>query len=71
LIASVQLIDKGIRIALKVSIPSGSGEQPSTSVLRLSHFVSMKVKRRGVEMRIILDGCVATLVGVAGSLKSP
>jgi hypothetical protein len=56
LIASVQLTDKGIRIALKVPMPSSGEEQPSTSVLRLSHFVPMKVKRRGVEMRIILDG---------------
>jgi site-specific DNA recombinase len=56
LIASVQLTDKGIRIALKVPIPSGSEKQPSTPVLHLSHFVPMKVKRRGVEMRIIVDG---------------
>jgi site-specific DNA recombinase len=55
LIVSVQLTDKGIRIALKVPIPPSSEEQASTSVLRLSHFVPMKVKRRGVEMRIILD----------------
>jgi len=56
LIASVQLTDKGIRIALKVPLPSSSEEQASTPVLRLSHFVPMKLKRRGVEMRIILDG---------------
>jgi site-specific DNA recombinase len=56
LIASVHLTDKGIRIALKVPIPSSSEEQPSTPVLRLSHFVPMKVKRRGVEMRIVIDG---------------
>ncbi len=56
LIASVQLTDKGVRIALDVPIPSSSEEQPSTPLLRLSHFVPMKVKRRGVEMRIILDG---------------
>jgi hypothetical protein len=52
----VHLTDKGIRIALKVPIPSTSEEQPSTAVLRLSHFVPMKVKRRGVEMRIVIDG---------------
>jgi site-specific DNA recombinase len=56
LIASVQLTDMGIRIALKVPMPPSSEEQPSASVLRLSHFVRMKVKRRGVEMRVILDG---------------
>ncbi len=49
----MHLTDKGIRIALKVPIPSSSEEQPSTAVLRLSHFVPMKVKRRGVEMRIV------------------
>jgi len=56
LVASVQLTDKGIRIALKVPIPSSGQEQASTPMLRLSHFVPMKVKRRGVEMRIIVDG---------------
>jgi DNA invertase Pin-like site-specific DNA recombinase len=56
LIASVQLSDEGLRIALKVPIPSSSEEQAFTPVLRFSHFVSMKVKRRGVEMRIIIDG---------------
>jgi len=56
LVASVQLTDKGIRIALKVPIPSSGQEQASTPMLRLSHFVPMKVKRRGVEVRIIVDG---------------
>jgi DNA invertase Pin-like site-specific DNA recombinase len=56
LIASVQLTDKGIRIALKVRIPSSNEGQASTRVLHLSHFVPMKIKRRGVEMRIIVDG---------------
>lgn len=56
LIASVQLTGKGIRLEPKVPVPSNSGEEPSTPVLRLSHFVPMKVKRRGVEMRIIVDG---------------
>jgi hypothetical protein len=52
----VHLTDKGIRIALKVPIPSTSEEQPSTAVLRLSHFVPMEVKRRGEKMRIVIDG---------------
>jgi site-specific DNA recombinase len=56
LIASVQLTDKGIQIALQLPIPSRNKEQTSALVLRLSHFVPMKVKRRGVEMRIVLDG---------------
>jgi hypothetical protein len=56
LIASVHLTDKGIRIVLQVPIPSTSEEQPSAPVLRLSHFVPMKVRRRGLEMRIIIDG---------------
>lgn len=56
LIASVQLTDKGIRIALQVPIPSNSEARASTPVLRLSHFVPMRVKRRGVELRIIVDG---------------
>jgi hypothetical protein len=56
LIASVHLTDKGIRIALKVPIASSSQGPPPTPVLHLSHFVPMKVKRRGVEMRIVIDG---------------
>jgi hypothetical protein len=56
LITSVHLTEKGLRIALKVPIPSGSLAQPSAPVLRLSHFVPMKVKRRGVEMRIVIEG---------------
>ena len=72
LIASVQVTNKGIRITLKVPIPPSSEEQPSTSLLRLSHFVRMKVKRRGVEMRIILDGPLrAPRVDPATSRGSP
>ena len=56
LIASVHLTDKGIRIALKLPIACNGEEHPSTEVLQLSHFVPMRVKRRGVEMRIVIDG---------------
>jgi hypothetical protein len=56
LVTSVHLSDEGIRIALKVPIPSSSKEGQSTPVLRLSHFVPMKVRHRGVEMRIVIDG---------------
>ncbi len=56
LIPGVQLTDKGLRIALKVPMQPRGEQQGSSPTLRLSHFVPTKVKRRGVEMRIIVDG---------------
>src|SRR5262249_10493881 len=44
LVTSVHVTDEGIRIALKVPIPSSSKEEQSTPVLRLSNFVPMKVR---------------------------
>jgi hypothetical protein len=56
-IERVQLTAEGIRIVLKISIPGNStAGQASSKVLRLSRFVPMKLKRRGVELRIILEG---------------
>ena len=56
-IERVQLTAEGIRIVLKISVPCGQmAGQASSKILRISRFVPMKLKRRGVEMRIILDG---------------
>jgi hypothetical protein len=54
-IERVQLTAAGIRIVLKISIPYDPRARGS-KVLRISRFVPMKLKRRGVELRIILDG---------------
>ncbi len=56
-IERVQLTAEGIRIVLKLSIPCGpTAGQAGSKILRISRFVAMKMKRRGVELRIILDG---------------
>jgi len=56
-IEKVQLTAEGFRVVLKVSVPCGQmAGQAGSKILRLSRFVPMKLKRRGVEMRIILDG---------------
>jgi site-specific DNA recombinase len=58
-IERVQLTAEGIRIVLKISVPwSQMAGQAGSKILHISHFVPMKLKRRGVEMRIILDGKV-------------
>ena len=57
LIERVQLTAEGIRIVLKISIPCGpTAGHAGAKILRISRFVPMKLKRRGVELRIILGG---------------
>jgi len=51
------LTEEGIRLGLNVSVLSGgpgTGSQPK--MLHLFRFVPLKVKRRGVEMRLIING---------------
>jgi hypothetical protein len=56
-IEKVQLTADGFRIVLKISIPCGStAGHAGAKILRVSRFVPMKLKRRGVELRIILGG---------------
>jgi site-specific DNA recombinase len=57
LVEKAVLTDEGIRLGLKVSVPSGGpGSAPRSEVLHLFRFVPLKVKRRGVEMRLIING---------------
>jgi site-specific DNA recombinase len=57
LVEKAVLTDEGIRLGLKVSVPSGGpGSAPLSKVLHLFRFVPLKVKRRGVEMRLIING---------------
>ena len=51
----MQIADKGIRIVLKLPMQTDK-ESASCSAIALSHFVPMKLRRRGVEMRVIIDG---------------
>ena len=51
------LTDEGIRLGLNVPVPcSGPGGTTLRKVLHLFRFVPLKVKRRGVEMRLIING---------------
>jgi len=51
------LTDEGIRLGLNIPVPcSRSGGAPLRKMLHLVRFVPLKVKRRGVEMRLIING---------------
>jgi site-specific DNA recombinase len=54
LIKEVQLTESGLRITVSITVGSiGAGQSDGIS---LSHFVPMTIRRRGVELRLILDG---------------
>jgi len=55
LICRVQLRDDGISIALGIEIPCSRAGIRTASRLNLSRFVPLKMKRRGVETRIIFS----------------
>jgi len=54
LIKQIQLTEAGLRVTVNLPIVSvGAGPSDAISV---SHFVPMRLRRRGVELRLILDG---------------
>jgi hypothetical protein len=55
LVEKVELIASGIRVNFQVPLPIGAGET-AAKILRASHFAPIKLKRRGVGLRLILDG---------------
>jgi site-specific DNA recombinase len=56
LVEKAVLTDEGIRLGLNISDLSGArGGAPLCKVLHLFRFVPLKVKRRGVEMRLIIN----------------
>jgi site-specific DNA recombinase len=57
LVEKAVLTDEGIRLGLNIPVLCGgpSGAPPS-KMLHLFRFVPLKVKRRGVEMRLIING---------------
>ncbi|WP_370655464.1 recombinase family protein [Candidatus Binatus sp.] len=58
LVERVELLEQGIRVSIKLPVPSiGRAEVPLANVLHLSRLVPLTMKRRGVETRIILEGC--------------
>ena len=57
LVEKAVLTDEGIRLGLNLPVPCGGpGGAPLRKVLHLFRFVPLKVKRRGVEMRLIING---------------
>ena len=57
LVVKVVMTDEGIRLGLNMPIPPGGpGSKSQRKVLHLFRFVPLKVKRRGVEMRLIING---------------
>jgi len=57
LVEKTVLTDEGIRLGLKISVPwGGPGSAPLHKVLHLFRFVPLTVKRRGIEMRLIING---------------
>jgi len=53
LIKWVQLTESGLRVTINLPVVSAA---ESGSIVALSHFVPTRIKRRGVELRLILDG---------------
>jgi hypothetical protein len=53
-IERVEQAESSIRVSLKPPVPSDRGA--GVRLVSLSHFVPMKIKKRGVELRIILRG---------------
>jgi site-specific DNA recombinase len=56
LVEKAVLTDEGIRLGLKLPVPCGVlGSAPLHELLHLFRFVPLRVKRRGVEMRLIIN----------------
>lgn len=61
LVKHVGLKQNGFRVSIKLPIPSDDGRDAATpNELGLARFVPMRMKRRGVEMRLIIDGDAAS-----------
>jgi DNA invertase Pin-like site-specific DNA recombinase len=54
LVGRVELSDDGISLTLGIEIPFSRAGVRTSSILNLSRFVPLKMKRRGVETRIIM-----------------
>ena len=50
----VELRDDGISVTLGIEVPCSRAGVRTSSILNLSRFVPLKMKRRGVETRIIM-----------------
>ena len=53
-IDGVQLRDDGISVTLRIQVPCSRAGVRTSSILNISRFVPLRMKRRGVETRIII-----------------
>jgi site-specific DNA recombinase len=56
LVAKAVLTDEGIRLGLNLPVLCGGPDGALRKMLHLFRFVPLKVKRRGVELRLIING---------------
>jgi hypothetical protein len=54
LVDRIELCDDGLRVTLRIRVPCSRAGVQTSSILCLSRFVPLKMKRRGVETRIII-----------------
>jgi site-specific DNA recombinase len=56
LVEKAVLTEEGIRLGLNLLVPYGGPDAALRKMLHLFRFVPLKVRRRGVEMRLIING---------------
>jgi hypothetical protein len=56
IIDRIELCDDGIRVTLKLTVPCSQAGVRTSSMVGLTRFVSLAMKRRGVETRIVVSG---------------
>jgi site-specific DNA recombinase len=56
IIDRIELCDDGIRVALKLSVPCSHAGVRTSSIVGLTRFVPLAMKRRGVETRVVISG---------------
>jgi site-specific DNA recombinase len=56
LVDRVDLTDAGIRLSLKLPLPDASRQLANATELILSRVFPLRIRRRGVEMRLVIEG---------------
>jgi site-specific DNA recombinase len=52
----VELSRQGLKLSLKLAVLSAAGDGPTSDHLSLAKFVPLEMQRRGVEMKMVLEG---------------
>jgi site-specific DNA recombinase len=60
IIDRVELCDDGMRVALKLTVPCSHAGIRADSTIGLTRFVTLALRRRGVETRLVLRGSLET-----------